>query len=97
MIRSTLIAAVFGVSAAALALYLLTTPARQDPAAASTGADSAVVEEAIPAEAKPISSSMGSMGESEDWEPLDQDFAAGNRVNVDHDWNHAIETRKHPG
>ena len=35
MIRSTLIATVLGIFAAAPALYLLTTPARQDPAAAN--------------------------------------------------------------
>jgi len=92
MIRSTLIAAVLGVSAAALALYLLTTPARQDPAAASTGADSAVAEVAIPVEAWPICSSMGSMVESADWAALDPDFAAGKRAIVAGDWNGAIKT-----
>src|SRR5215831_11686709 len=91
MIRSTLIAAVLGVSAAALALYLLTTPARQDPAAASTGADSAVAEVAIPVEAWPICSSMGSMVESADWAALDPDFAAGKRAIVAGDWNAAIK------
>jgi hypothetical protein len=92
MIRSTLIAAVLGVSAAALALYLLTTPARQDPAATSTGADSPVAEVAIPVEAWLICSSMGSMVESADWAALDPDFAAGKRAIVAGDWNGAIKT-----
>jgi len=91
MIRSTLIAAVLGVSAAALVLYLLITPARQDPAAASTGADRAVAEVAIPVEAWPICSSMGSMVESADWAVLDPDFATGKRAIVAGDWNGAIK------
>jgi len=92
MIRSTLIAAMLGVSAAALALYLLTTPARQDLAAAPPGAQSAVAEAAIPVEAWPICSSMGSMVENADWAALDPDFAAGKRAIVAGDWNGAIKT-----
>src|SRR5262249_60254794 len=92
MIRSTLIAAVLGVSAAALVLYLLITPARQDPAAASTGADSAVAEVAIPVEAWPICSSRGSMVESADWAALDPDFASGNRARAAGAWNVSIKT-----
>jgi tetratricopeptide (TPR) repeat protein len=90
MIRSTLVAAVLGVLAAAAALYLLTAPARQDPAAAPAGAHSVVAEAAIPVEAWPICSSMGSMVESADWAALDPDFAAGKRAIVAGDWNGAI-------
>src|SRR6516164_5296995 len=61
MIRSTLVAAVLGVLAAAPALYLLTTLARQNPAAAPPGAHSAVAEAAIEVEAWPICSSMGAI------------------------------------
>jgi tetratricopeptide (TPR) repeat protein len=90
MIRSTLVAAVLGVLAAAAALYLLTAPARQDPAAPPAGAHSVVAEAAIPVEAWPICSSMGSMVESADWAALDPDFAAGKRAIVAGDWNGAI-------
>ena len=82
MIRSTLVAAVLGVLAAAPALYLLTTLARQNPAAAPPGAHSAVAEAAIEVEAWPICSSMGAMVESADWAALDPDFAAGKRAIV---------------
>jgi tetratricopeptide (TPR) repeat protein len=92
MIRSTLVAAVLGVLAAAPALYLLTTLARQNPAAAPPGANSAVAEAAIEVEAWPICSSMGSMVESADWAALDPDFAAGKRAIVAGDWNGAIKT-----
>jgi lipopolysaccharide biosynthesis regulator YciM len=90
MIRSTLIATVLGIFAAAPALYLLTTPAQQDSAAAPPGAHSAVAEVPIPVEAWPICSSMGSMVESADWAALDPDFAAGKRAIVAGDWNGAI-------
>ena len=76
MIRSALFAAMVGVLAAGPALYLLTVPARQDPAAARPGADSAMAAAVIPVEAWPICSSMGSM-ESADWAALDPDFVAG--------------------
>src|SRR5262245_38197118 len=92
MIRSTLVAAVLGVLAAAPALYLLTTLARQNPAAAPPGAHSAVAEAAIEVEAWPICSSMGAMVESADWAALDPDFAAGKRAIVAGDWNGAIKT-----
>ena len=92
MIRSTLVAAVLGVLAAAPALYLLTTLARQNPAAAPSGAHSAVAEAAIEVEAWPICSSMGAMVESADWAALDPDFAAGKRAIVAGDWNGAIKT-----
>ncbi len=93
MIRSTfgatLIAAVLGILVAAPAVYFLTAPARQDPAA-QPGADKTVVEAAFPFEAWPICSSMGSMVESADWVALDPDFAAGKRAIVAGDWNAAI-------
>jgi tetratricopeptide (TPR) repeat protein len=92
MIRSTLVAAVLGVLAAAPAFYLLTTLARQNPAAAPPGAHSAVAEAAIEVEAWPICSSMGAMVESADWAALDPDFAAGKRAIVAGDWNGAIKT-----
>ena len=92
MIRCTLVAAVLGVLAAAPALYLLTTLARQNPAAAPPGAHSAVAEAAIEVEAWPICSSMGAMVESADWAALDPDFAAGKRAIVASDWNGAIKT-----
>jgi tetratricopeptide (TPR) repeat protein len=92
MIRSTLVAAVLGMLAAAPALYLLTAPARQDPAAGPPGAHSAAVEVAIPVEAWPICSSMGLMVESADWAALDPDFADGKRAIVAGDWNRAIKT-----
>jgi len=92
MIRSTLVAAVLGVLAAAPAFYLLTTLARQNPAAAPPGAHSAVAEAAIEVEAWPICSSMGAMVESADWAALDPDFAAGKRAIVASDWNGAIKT-----
>ena len=79
MIRSTLIAAMLGIFTAASAAYLLTAPARQDPAPA------------IPVEAWPICSSMGSLAESADWAALDPDFAAGKRAIVAGDWNGAIK------
>ena len=88
--RSTLLAVALGMLAAAPALYLLTAPARQDPAAARPGADSAMAAAVIPVEAWPICSSMGSM-ESADWAALDPDFVAGKRAIVAGDWNRAIE------
>jgi tetratricopeptide (TPR) repeat protein len=90
MIRSTLIAAMLGICTAAPAAYLLTVPARQDPAAAP-GADRAVSVAAIPGEAWPICSSMGSLAESADWAALDPDFATGKRAIVAGDWNGAIK------
>jgi tetratricopeptide (TPR) repeat protein len=91
MIRSTLIAAMLGIFTAASAAYLLTAPARQDPAPAPPGAHSAVAEAAIPVEAWPICSSMGSLAESADWAALDPDFATGKRAIVAGDWNGAIK------
>jgi tetratricopeptide (TPR) repeat protein len=91
MMRSTLLAAVLGMLAAAPAVYILTAPARQDSAVARLGADSAMAEATIPVEAWPICSSMGSMVESADWAALDPDFAAGKRAIVAGDWNGAIK------
>jgi hypothetical protein len=51
-----------------------------------------VAEAAIPVEAWPICSSMGSMVENADWAALDPDFAAGKRAIVAGDWNGAIKT-----
>jgi tetratricopeptide (TPR) repeat protein len=90
MTRSTLVAAVLGILAAAPAVYLFSAPAPQDPAAARDGVDT-VSEAAIPFEAWPICSSMGSLAESADWAALDPDFAAGKRAIVAGDWNGAIE------
>jgi len=80
-----------GVFTAAPAAYLLTAPARQDPTTAQAGADSAVSDAAIPAEAWPICSSMGSLAESADWAALDPDFAAGKRAIIAGDWKGAIK------
>jgi tetratricopeptide (TPR) repeat protein len=90
MTRSTLVAAVLGILAAAPAVYLFSAPAPQDPAAARDGVDT-VSAAAIPFEAWPICSSMGSLAESADWAALDPDFAAGKRAIVAGDWNGAIE------
>jgi tetratricopeptide (TPR) repeat protein len=90
MIRAILIAAMLGIFTAAPAAYLLTAPVRQDPAAAP-GADRAVPEVAVPAEAWPICSSMGSLAESADWAALDPDFAIGKRAIVAGDWRGAIK------
>jgi len=84
MIRTTLFAVVLGVLAAAPGLYILTAPARQDPAAAPPDA-------AIPVEAWPICSTTGLIVESADWAALDPDFAAGKRAMVAGDWNGAIK------
>jgi hypothetical protein len=91
MIRSTLIAVMLGIFTAASAAYLLTAPARQDPAPAPPGAHSTVAEAAIPVEAWPICSSMGSLAESADWAALDPGFATGKRAIVAGDWNGAIK------
>ena len=91
MIRSILIAAVLGILAAVPAVYLLTASAWQDRPAARPGTDSAASEAAIPAEAWPICSSMGSLAESADWAVLDPDFAAGKRAIVAGDWQGAIK------
>ncbi len=97
MIRSALIAAVLGMFAAAPAAYLLTAPVRQDPAASQPGAESAAAEAAIPAEAWPICSSMGSLAVGADWAALDPDFAAGKRAIVTGDWNGAIKALRSAG
>jgi tetratricopeptide (TPR) repeat protein len=90
MIRSILAAAVLGILTAVPTLYLLTAPARQHPPAVPPSADNGVSEAAIPVEAWPICSTMGSMVESADWAALDPDFAAGKRAIVAGDWNGAI-------
>jgi tetratricopeptide (TPR) repeat protein len=91
MMRSILIAAVVGMLAAVPAVYLLTPPAPQNLAAVRAGADNAVSEAAIPVEAWPICSTMGSMVETADWAALDPDFAAGKRAIIAGDWNGAIK------
>jgi tetratricopeptide (TPR) repeat protein len=91
MIRSILAATVLGILAAAPAVYLLSAPAQQHPAAALPGADSAAAEAAVPAEFWPICSSMGSLAESADWAALDPDFATGKRAIIAGDWKGAIK------
>lgn len=88
MKRSILLAAVVGVLAAVPASYLLTPPARQNPAATPDNVASGPV---IPAEAWPICTTMGSMVDTADWAALDPDFAAGKRAIVEGDWNRAIK------
>src|SRR5258708_12513265 len=90
MMRSILIAAVAGVLAAVPASYFLTAPARQDRAATSARADSAVSEAVIAAEAWPICSTMAAMAETPDWATLDPDFVAGKRAIVAFQWNEAL-------
>jgi len=90
MMRSILFAAVVGVLAALPASYLLTAPGRQNPGAVRAGAANIVSEAAIPVEAWPICSTIGSMVETADWAALDPDFAAGKRAIVAGDWNGAI-------
>jgi tetratricopeptide (TPR) repeat protein len=96
MIRVTLIAAVFGILGAASAVYmlslpyLLSLPARQDPAITQPGVNRAVAG-TFPDEAWPICSSMGSLVESADWAALDPDFAAGKRAILANDWLGAIK------
>jgi tetratricopeptide (TPR) repeat protein len=80
-IRSTLVSTALGILTAVLAAYLLTAPARQEPAA-RPGVNETVAEAAILFEAWPICSSMGS---------LDPDFAAGKKAMVAGDWNAAIK------
>jgi tetratricopeptide (TPR) repeat protein len=87
MKRSILLAAVVGVLAAVPASYLLTPPARQNPAATPDNVASGPV---IPAEAWPICTTMGSMVDTADWAALDPDVAAGKRALVAGDWNGAI-------
>ena len=88
MIRSTLLAAALGVLAGLPAIYILTTPARQELAAAQPV--EAVAGNAIPAEAWPICTSMDALAEGPAWAPLDPDFAAGKRALAVGDWNGAI-------
>lgn len=88
MIRSTLLAAALGVLAGLPAIYILTTLARQELAAAQPV--EAVAGNAIPAEAWPICTSMDALAEGPAWAPLDPDFAAGKRALAAGDWNGAI-------
>jgi tetratricopeptide (TPR) repeat protein len=90
MMRSILIAAVAGVLAAVPTWYFLTAYDRRDQAATQAGANRAMSEAVIPAEAWPICSTMGSMVETADWAALDPDFAAGKRAIVAGEWNEAI-------
>jgi tetratricopeptide (TPR) repeat protein len=95
MIRSILIAGVFGILAAASAVYilsvpyLLSLPARQGPAVTQPGVNSAAAE-IFPDEAWPLCSSTRSLAESADWAALDPDFAAGKRAIAGNDWIGAI-------
>ena len=91
MTRAIPIAAALGMLAAVPAVYLLTEPARQDLAAVRAGADNAVSAMAIPVEAWPICSTMGSMVETPDWAALDPDFAEGKRAIGAGDWEEAIK------
>jgi tetratricopeptide (TPR) repeat protein len=91
MIQSILITAVLGILAGAPAVYVWSTPALHRPAVARLGTDSTASEAAIPPEAWPICSSMGSLAESADWAMLDPDFAAGKRAIMAGDWQGAIE------
>src|ERR1700694_1630329 len=88
MMRSISIAAALGLLAALPAVYFLSA-SRQHPAAMPAGADNAISEAAIPVEAWPICSTMGSMVETADWAALDPDFAAGKRAIVAGDWDRA--------
>jgi tetratricopeptide (TPR) repeat protein len=90
-IRSTLIAAAFGILAGATASYLLIVPAPLGPPQAQSDANGKLTEAVVRVEAWPICSAMGSMVESADWAALDPDFAAGKRALVAGDWNRAIE------
>ena len=91
MMRSILIAAVMGMLATVSASYFLTLPARQDRAATLVRAGNAISEAAVPVEAWPICSTMGSMVETADWAALDPDFATGKRAIVAGDWHAAIK------
>ena len=78
-----------GGSASGLRFEHIRSPHR--PAVARLGTDSTASEAAIPAEAWPICSSMGSLAESPDSAMLDPDFAAGKRAIMAGDWQGAIE------
>ena len=91
MTRAIPIAAALGMLAAVPAVYLLTELARQNSAAVRAGADNAVSAMAIPVEAWPICSTMGSMVETPDWAALDPDFAEGKRAIGASDWEEAIK------
>ena len=97
MTRAIPIAAALGMLAAVPAVYLLTEPAQQNSAAVRAGADNAVSAMAIPVEAWPICSTMGSMVETPDWAALDPDFAAGKRAIGAGDWEGAIKALTNAG
>jgi tetratricopeptide (TPR) repeat protein len=91
MIRLILFAGIPTIFTAVLGGYLLIAPARPDSASGQRIADRAVPGATISPEAWPICSSMGSLGDSADWAPLDPDFAAGKRAIVAGDWNGATK------
>jgi hypothetical protein len=97
VIRSTLIAATFGLLAGAAASYLLVVSPPRGPAPSASGANGQPTETALDVEAWPICSAMGTMVESADWAALDPDFAAGKRAIVAGDWNRAIESLRSAG
>jgi tetratricopeptide (TPR) repeat protein len=79
MIRMIAIAAMFGASAATVALYAITRP---------SGTQLAATEE------WPICSTMASVAQNADWAPLDPDFAAGKKAMAAGDWVGAIAVLK---
>ena len=97
VIRSTLIAAAFGLLAGAAASYLLVASSPREPDPVRSGVNGPLTETALEVEAWPVCSAMGSMVESADWAALDPDFAAGKRAIVAGDWNRAIESLRSAG
>jgi tetratricopeptide (TPR) repeat protein len=97
MIRPTLIDAVLGIVTLATALYFFTAFPRHDPAAARPGAEGQMAAAPIPADAWPICSSMGSIGDIADWAALDPDFAAGKKALASGDWAGAIDALTRAG
>jgi tetratricopeptide (TPR) repeat protein len=97
MMRSILVAAVAGLLAAVPTWYFLTASGRGDRPATQAGADRATSEAAIPVEAWPICSTMGSMVETADWAALDPDFAAGKRAIISGEWNEAVNALSSAG
>jgi tetratricopeptide (TPR) repeat protein len=75
----------------------LTASGRGDRPATQAGADRATSEAAIPVEAWPICSTMGSMVETADWAALDPDFAAGKRAIISGEWNEAVNALSSAG
>jgi Flp pilus assembly protein TadD len=86
MTRASPRAALLGVLLGACALSLVIAAVWKNPTLPAPEADSAVAT----AEAWPICTSMGSLGENADWSQLDPDFAAGLKALGGSDWNGAI-------